>query len=113
MLEKIKRYKLVSGLTLISLLLVLSGFLRAMISLERVSGPFILHFDDVRGITAIGDAGAIIFAGIFGIVVIFLNGFLAFELEERNTLFGTLVAVVTLAFAILLFIAFAAIISVN
>jgi hypothetical protein len=113
MLEQIKKHKLASGLLLTSAAVVLAGFAWAMASLGEMPNSLVLHFNDLRGITAVGGMGVIVFGGIFGIVVVFVNGCLALELEERNPFFGTLIAVLTLVFAILLFIAFATIISVN
>jgi len=113
MLEKLKKHRLVSGLLAASAVFVLAGFIRAMTSFEKTSRPFVLHFNDLQGITSVGGIGIPVFAGVFGIAVVFLNGSLALEFEERNAFFGKLTAVITLAFAILLFIAFAAILSVN
>jgi hypothetical protein len=113
MFEEIKKYKLVSGFLAASAVFVVAGFIWAFVALQRMNGPHILHFDELRGITAVGGAGVIIFAGIFGMAVVIINGFLAMALEKRSVLFGKLTAVLTLVFAILLFIAFAAIISVN
>jgi hypothetical protein len=113
MFEKIKKYKLVSGLLAASAVFVFAGFLRTVISLERMSGPFILHFNDLNGITAAGGMGTMIFAGLFGIAAVLINGCLAIALEDRSPFFGKLTAVLTLVFAVLLFIAFAAILSVN
>ncbi|MGB7957327.1 MAG: hypothetical protein WCF77_00585 [Minisyncoccia bacterium] len=113
MFKEIKKHKLVSGLIAASAAFVLGGFVWAMMSLEKITGPLILHFDDLAGIAAVGGIGTIMFGGVFGIVVVFINGFLAIEFEKRNPLFGKLIAILTLVFAILLFIAFAAILSVN
>ena len=113
MLEKIKKHKAVSGLLAASAVLVVAGFVRALVLFGGVAGPFVLHFNDLQGITATGSAGAIVFAGLFGIAVILLNGSLALEFEERNTFFGRLIAIVTFVFAVLLFIAFTSILSVN
>ena len=113
MLEKFKKYRLVSVSLLASFLLVIAGFIWAMFQLGKVSGPLILHFDDLRGIVAVGGAGFISFMGIFGLVMVILNGSIAFELEGKNKFFGKALAVFTLVLATLLFIAFAAILSVN
>jgi hypothetical protein len=113
MLEKIKKYRLVGGLLAVSIGLVIAGFLWAMLSLTRGNGLFILHFNDFQKITAISGTGLVVFMGIFGIVAVLLNGCLALEFEGRNPFFGKLTAVLTLAFAVLLFISFAAILSVN
>ena len=113
MLEKIKRNKLVSGLIAASAAFILAGFAWAIASFDAAKGPFILHFNDLAGITSVGGMSIVVFAGAFGIVVVLINGCLAFEFAERNAFFGKLVAVLTLVFAVLLFIAFAAILSVN
>lgn len=113
MLEKIRKHKLISGLLSVSAVLVLAGFSWALISLWGIKGSLITHFNDTQGITAAGGMDTLVFAGIFGIAVVFLNGSLALEFDERSTFFGRLTAVLTLVFAILLFIAFAAILSVN
>lgn len=113
MVEKIKKHALVSCLLIASAAFVLGGFAWALAVLQKPSFSLALHFNDLQGITAVGGTGVIIFSGIFGIVVVLVNGGLALELEERNHFFGTLTAVLTLVFAILLFIAFAAILSVN
>jgi len=103
----------VSGFIAVSTVLVLVGFARAIDLVETATSPFIVHFNDTQGITTANGAGIIVFAGIFGIAVIALNGSLALEFKERNAFFGRLIAVVTLIFAALLFIAFTAILSVN
>lgn len=113
MIEAIEKHRLVSGLLAASAAFVLGGFVWSLISLEKVTGPLVLHFNDLTGIAAVGNIGTIVFGGAFGMVVILVNGCLAVEFEERNPLFGKLIAVLTLVFAILLFIAFVAILSVN
>jgi hypothetical protein len=72
-----------------------------------------VHFNDMQGIVTASGRDVIVFMGIFGIAVVLLNGSIAFEFEERNTFFVKLIAIVTVAFAVLLFIAFTAILSVN
>lgn len=111
--EKVKRHPAVSILLFLSFFFVLAGFVWAMISLGKMNEPFILHFDDLQGITAIGGRGLLVFMGIFGMVMVLINGSLAFELETRNGFLGKLIAVLTLILSGLLFIAFAAILSVN
>lgn len=113
MLEKIRKYKLISGSFVVSAIFVLAGFVRAMITLQKIGSPFIVHFNDMQGITSVSGIGVILFAGIFGIAVVLLNGSIALEFEEQNTFFGRLIAALTLVFAVLLFIAFTAILSVN
>ena len=113
MIEQIKKHGLVSGLLAAAAVFIIAGFIWALVSLEKVIGPLVLHFNDLQGITATGNIGTIIFGGALGVVVVLMNGCLALEFEERNPFLGKLIAVLTLVFAILLFIAFAAILSVN
>ncbi len=75
--------------------------------------PLILHFNNLSGITAVGGMGSIAFMGILGVAVAVMNFAVALELYRRDRFLGKLTAAVTLAFAALLFIAFAAIISAN
>ena len=113
MLEKIKKHRLVSSSFILSFIFVVSGFFWAWFSLGRTSNPVIVHFDDLYGITTATGRSIIVFAGIFGLAMVLINASLAFEFEERNSLFGKLTAILTLVLAVLLFIAFAAILSVN
>ena len=77
------------------------------------AGPFILHFNDISGITQVGSAGELAFAGIFAAVAIVISFAVAFELDRRDRVLGKLMAAVTLAASVLLFIACAAILNVN
>ncbi len=114
MFQKAKKYRLVSGLLAISAFLTVAGFAWAMAVFSGSRTPLVLHFNDLQGITAFGGIGMMVFAEIFGLIVVLVNGILAFALEGRNLpFFGKLTAILTLAFAVLLFIAFAAILSVN
>ena len=51
--------------------------------------------------------------GFLGVAVVFMNFFLATDLEDRDWFLGKFTAAATLGFAALIFIGFAAIISVN
>jgi hypothetical protein len=77
------------------------------------SGPLILHFNDTIGITAIGSFASLLLMGILGMVIVIVNFFVALGLEARDKVLGKIVAVMTLVLAVLLFLAFAAIIKVN
>lgn len=114
MMKKIIRAKVVSILSLTAFLFVLGGFLWADLALRGVANaPLILHFDDIQGITSVGPLGTIIFVGSLGLAIVIMNFFIALEFDARDRFLGKLTAVTTLIFAILLFIAFAAIINVN
>ena len=67
----------------------------------------------MQGITAIGDFNSLLLIGILGLVIVVINFFIALDLEARDNVLGKIVAAMTLVMAILLFLAFAAIIKVN
>ena len=114
MIDKIKKYRLVSLFSLASLAFAAGGFFWAFGALQgATSNLLILHFNDMAGITNIGSFGDIVMMGILGIAMVIVNFFVALGLEERDNVLGKIVAVVTLVMAILLFLAFAAIIKVN
>jgi hypothetical protein len=114
MIEKIKKYRLVSLLSLASLAFAAGGFFWALDALGgEASGPLILHFNDMQGITSIGSFSNLLWMGVLGIAIIIINFFIALDLEARDNVLGKIVAVMTLVMAILLFLAFAAIIKVN
>jgi hypothetical protein len=115
MFKKILSHKFVALLSLVSCLLSLGGFIWAYFALRNAAStaPLILHFNDIRGITQVGGLGLVVFVGVFGIVVAIANTFIVFAFDERDVVFGKLIAVVTLVFSVLLFVGFASIISVN
>jgi hypothetical protein len=113
MFKKIRTYKFVSILSGISLLFVLAGMGWAYFALQGIATPLILHFDDLRGVTQTGGFATLLAAGIFGLIVVLINSTVALELESRMPFFGKFIAVITLSFAVLLFIGFSAIIGVN
>jgi hypothetical protein len=112
---------------------VLAGFAWAYFALRAAAAgsptgmgtPLILHFNDVNGITSVGGLGAIVFMGLFGLLVVGMDFAIAREFEKRGEggiegavaartrFFARFLAATTLLFAILLFISFAAIINVN
>jgi hypothetical protein len=114
MVKKFIRHKEVSILSLSAFILSAGGFAWAYFALRGVVGtPLILHFDDISGVTAIGGLGTLVFVGCFGVIVTLVDFLIALELDARDRFLGKLVAALTLMFAILLFIAFVAIINVN
>ena len=115
MIKKILKHKVTSIASLLSLGLVWGGALWARVVLYSVSAtsPLITHFNDLTGITAVGTPAPLIFMGILGTVVVVMNFFIGMELEQRDVFLSRLTAALTVVFAVLLFIAFAAIINVN
>ncbi len=112
-MKRFLKYKILGDIFLASLILVAGGTVWAYASLRNVSGPLILHFNNLSGINQIGDAGELVWIGATGILMVLVNFIIATELEARDWFLGKLLAGGTLLLAILLFIGFAAIISVN
>ncbi len=120
MLKKISGQRLIAALCIIALAFIVGGCLWACAELAGVTGnPLILHFNDINGITQVGGLTTVIFMGVFGTLVVVMNFAIALEFADRSgapahgRFFGIFLGVVTLAFAALLFITFAAIINVN
>jgi len=113
MFKKAAKFRIVSAAFALCFLFVAGGWLWAYIAFRNINQPLILHFNNYAGITRIGDLADLTYPGILGLVVIFINFLIAFNLEERDWFLGKLMAAATLSFSILIFIGFAAIISVN
>lgn len=111
--ERIKRSKAVSIAFGASALLVVGGWFRAYFALRATTQPLIIHFNNYEGINQIGGMGDLLNTAIFGLVVVLVNFVLALALEERDRFLGKLTAAATVVFAILLFIGFSVIVSVN
>ena len=117
-MSKILKHKLVTGLFAATFAFVLGGFGWAIAALGARSGimgagRIIMHFNDIGGITRIGGIGDLWYAGIFAVIAVAINYAIALELDARDGVMGKTMAAITLAAAILLFIACAAILGVN
>jgi len=96
------------------MIFIVGGFLWAYISLVGMSsGQFIIHFNDIDDITQLGGLNNLVFMGFFGLIIAIMNFAIAVEFDERDPFLGKITGVATLAFGILLFMAFAAILNVN
>jgi hypothetical protein len=114
MIKKILNHRTVAITSLIALFFVLGGSLWMFFALQSMgSGPFILNFNDIQGITQTGGIGDVAMIGILALLIVIVNFLLAMELDSRDRILGKMVAGMTLAGAILLFIAFVAMLSVN
>ena len=111
--DKILKFRIISSIFLASFIMVLGGTLWAYFSLRGASGPVVIHFNDLTGINLIGGYSDLIMMGIAGLIFIFVNFLITLELEERDRFLGKLAAAATVLLSILIFIALAAIISVN
>lgn len=114
MIKKIINHKAVSAACLGAIAVALGGFCWAFFRLWSMrNGPLVLHFNDMKGITEIGGFWDIVSMGALVVTITIVNFFIAIELEERDRFLGKVVAVGSVFFAVLLFIAFAAILSIN
>lgn len=108
------QHKFIFFFSLAALFFFTGGFLWALLALHGLhGGPLILHFNDMAGITAIGGWDMFFFMGILGMLIAVINAAIAFELEPRSRFLARFIAVLTLAFSVLLFFGFVAIIRVN
>jgi len=112
-MEKILKHKIVSITFLLCLILVIGGWVKTYIALRKVSQPLIVHFNNAVGINQIGNLGDLAAVGIFGLVALALDFLVSLELDERDPFLGKITAAAGLFLAILIFIGFSAIISVN
>ncbi len=113
--SKIPRSRSVTIFTAAAFALVLGGMVWAIAVLAgtAAANPLILHFDDLAGITHVGGTANLAILGVFGMVVVAVNTAIARELDGRNRIWSRFLTALTLVFAVLLFIAFAAIMNVN
>jgi len=97
----------------LSALSVLGGWFWAWRALAPIRQPLILHYTSQVGIVQVGSLQDIAGLALLGLAIVVVNGTLALYLDARDWFLGKLLATVTLAVSILLFIAFAAIVGVN
>jgi|SRR3989344_1610360 len=112
-LRRLFKYRFLSLAFLAGLALVLGGWLWAFFALKEITTPLIILFDTTSGIEQIGYASDLARVGVFGLMVVLVNFFISIELEERMPFWGRLTSFTTVFLGILIFIYFAAIISVN
>lgn len=96
-----------------SLILILGGWLWAYFKLRVIEVPVVILYNSDQGVTRAGEVGEFLKVAIFGFLVVVINFFITAELEERSRFWAGLSAVFTVFLSILIFIYFAAIISVN
>ena len=119
MANSIGKHKSIFIMNLGALAFVMGGFVWAFVVLgTKVGGsagvgPFILHFNDISGITQVGSVMELVFAGAFSVAAVIANFAVALEFDRRDRVLGKLMAAITLVAAALLFMACAAILNVN
>jgi len=111
--EKIAKFKITSALFGASFALILGGTLWAYGALRSVKGLLILHYSNTSGIDYIGSFEELFKISAIGAIAICMNFILALELEERDMFLARLLAGASVFIGLLIFIGFAAIISVN
>ncbi len=110
--KKAQGYPLINMLCGSAFALILLAQGLAFFFLRGESDPLVLHFTK-SGIDQFGSLWQLEGYGLIGLVIVISNYFIAIELEDRDWFWGKFVAAVTLGLAILLFVAFRAIITVN
>jgi hypothetical protein len=73
----------------------------------------VVHFDDINGVTKMGNFTDIILIAVTGIIVTVLNFFISIEVEKKDKFLARIISIVSILFAVLLFIAFTAILTMN
>jgi hypothetical protein len=112
-MRHILKHKLLVAFFSLSLILVVGGGLWAWGALRHISQPLILHFNDKVGINQTGTVFDLLKVSAVGLVATLVNTLISAALVEREKFFSFFVAGGTLLINILIFIGFAAIISVN
>lgn len=96
-----------------SAILILASGLWAYFALRGIKEPLILHFSSYTGINQIGTLGNLLGVSVTGLVLIIINTLIVREVEVRDKALARIIGLSTLFFSVLIFIGFAAIISVN
>lgn len=92
---------------------VASCYAMAVFSLRGVSGPLIVHFNDINGIDLTGGLREIAYMAVFGILAAAADYFLAVALVKRSLFWGYFTASMAVAVALLISVALGVIISTN
>jgi len=111
--KKFFKYRLNNLSLVLSAVLVIGGWLWAFLKLREIETPVVIFYNSVQGVTRSGEVGEFLKVLVFGLLVILINFFISAELEERSRFWGRLGSVFTVFLSVLIFIYFAAIISVN
>lgn len=112
-LKKFFRYKWNNISLGISLALVFGGWLWAYLKLRMIEVPVVILYDSIQGVKMAGEVGEFLKVLVFGLLVVIINFFIAAELEERSRFWARVCSIFTVFLSVLIFIYFAAIVSVN
>jgi len=111
--DKVNRHRAVALSYLVSLLLIAGGWLWVWAVLRKSGQPLILHFNNLAGINQVGSLRDLVPIGVFSLALVIISFFIGLDLEEKDWFLGKLLAGATFTMSALIFIGFAAIISVN
>ncbi len=89
------------------------ALLWAWLALRTAEGPVIISFTSQLGILRVGSPAVLYGTAIVACVALLIHSFLVHALEKRNRFLAGFLAVATFFLGFLIFIAYAAIISVN
>ena len=92
---------------------VFGGWLWVYLKLRVIEMPVVILYNEVEGVTRAGEVGEFLKVLVFGLLVLVINFFISAELEERSQFWARLSSIFTVFLAVLIFIYFAAIVSVN
>lgn len=97
----------------LSVALVLAGWLWAYVVLGDLDAPIIIHFTNTSGIDRIGTFSELNEIAFLGMLMVLIDSIITFVLWDRNRALAIYSLIFGLVLALLIFISFAAIISVN
>ena len=113
MLRKVTSNKWVGGAFAVSFALIIGSWLWAWFTLKGISQSLILHYNSFAGINQSGTVAELSAVSVMAFVALVVNSSIAFELQHRNRFLALVLAVGSILFSLLIFIAFTAIIRVN
>lgn len=113
MRETLRKEKWFVGVFTVSALLIVGGWIWALVALRHVSSPLVLHFNADIGISQIGELWNICAIALIALIAVTVDAVIGFALLARERFIAWLVAAAALSFSVLIFIALAAIISFN
>ena len=112
-LGKFFKYRLNNLSLALGFTLIFGGWLWAYLKLRVIEVPVVILYNSVEGVARAGDVREFLKVLVFGLLVILVNFFIAAELEERSRFWARLSSLFTVFLSVLIFIYFAAIISVT
>lgn len=112
-LKKFFKYRINNLSLVFGFVLIFGGWLWAFLKLREVETPVVILYSNIKGVTRAGEVGEFLKVLVFGLLVILVNFFISAELEERSRFWARLSSFFTVILSVLIFIYFAAIISVN